>query len=62
MVVDLFPSFGKAVRVDIGPTDLGVPPDTDLTMRDELDGVHCHAERVPLGNHSPARVLTYTRS
>jgi len=62
VVVDLFPSFGKAVEVDIEPADLGLPPDTDLTMRDELDGVHCHAERVPLGNHSPARVLTYTRS
>jgi starch synthase (maltosyl-transferring) len=62
VVVDLFPSFGKAVSVDIDPADLGLPPDTDLTMRDQLDGVHCHSERVPLGNHSPARVLTYTRS
>jgi starch synthase (maltosyl-transferring) len=62
VVVDLFPAFGKAVGVDITPADLGLPPATDLTMRDELDGMHCHAERVPLGNHSPARVLTYTAS
>jgi starch synthase (maltosyl-transferring) len=62
VVVDLFPAFGKAVCVDVEPADLGLPPDTDLTMRDELDGVSCHAARVPLGNHSPARVLTYTRS
>ena len=62
VVVDLFPAFGKAVSVDIEPADLGLPPGADLAMRDELDGVHCHAERVPLGNHSPARVLTYTSS
>ena len=62
VVVDLFPAFGKSVRVDIAPTDLWLPPDTDLTMRDELDGAHCHVERVPLSNHSPARILTFTRS
>ena len=62
VVVDLFPAFGKAVGVDIEPADLGLPPDSDLTMRDELDGVHCDAERVPLGNQAPARILTYTRS
>ena len=62
VVVDLFPAFGKAVAVDIEPEDLGLPPDTDMTMRDELEGVHCHAQRVPLGNHSPARILTYLRS
>jgi starch synthase (maltosyl-transferring) len=62
VVVDLFPAFGKAVGVTIEPADLGLPAGTDLTMRDELDGVQCHAERVPLGNHSPARILTYTPS
>jgi starch synthase (maltosyl-transferring) len=62
VVVDLFPAFGKAVAVDIEAEDLGLPPDTDLTMRDELDGVQCHVERVPLGNHSPARILTFTPS
>ena len=29
-------------------------------MRDELDGTRCRVGRVPLSNHAPARVLTYT--
>ena len=62
VVVDLFPAFGKAVGIDIEPADLGLPPDTDLTMRDELDGVQCHVDRVPLSKNSPARILTFTRS
>ena len=62
VVVDLFPAFGKAVGVDIDPSDLGLPPGTDLTMRDELDGVQCHVDRVPLSKNSPARILTFTRS
>jgi starch synthase (maltosyl-transferring) len=62
VVVDLFPAFGKAVGVDIDPSDLGLPPNTDLTMRDELDGVQCHVDRVPLSKNSPARILTFTRS
>jgi starch synthase (maltosyl-transferring) len=61
VVVDLFPAFGKAVGIDIEPADLGLPPDTDLTMRDELDGVQCHVDRVPLSKNSPARILTFTR-
>jgi hypothetical protein len=47
------------VGVDIDATALGLPPDTDLTMRDELDGLHCRVERVPRSNHAPARILTY---
>ena len=62
VVVDLFPAFGKAVGIDIEPSDLGLPPGTDLTMRDELDGVQCHVDRVPLSKNSPARILTFTRS
>ena len=62
VVVDLFPAFGKAVGIDIEPSDLGLPPGTDLTMRDELDGVQCHVDRVPLSMNSPARILTFTRS
>ena len=62
VVIDLFPAFGKAVGVDIDPSDLGLPPGTDLTMRDELDGVQCHVDRVPLSKNSPARILTFTRS
>jgi starch synthase (maltosyl-transferring) len=62
VVVDLFPAFGRAVGVDIEAADLGLPPGTDLTMRDELDGVQCHVDRVPLSKNSPARVLTFARS
>ena len=50
------------LSVDIEPADLGLPPGTDLTMRDELDGVQCHVDRVPLSKYSPARILTFTRS
>ncbi len=62
VVLDLFPAFGKAVRVEIDAEALGLPPDTDLTMRDELDGTLCHVGRVPLSNNAPARVLTFSRS
>jgi starch synthase (maltosyl-transferring) len=62
VVVDLFPAFGKAVGVTIDAEALGLPPGTDLTLRDELDGTLCHAERVPLSNNAPARVLTFNRS
>jgi hypothetical protein len=49
------------VGVDIDAADLGLPPDTDLTMRDELDGIHCRVGRVPLSSLAPARILTYRR-
>jgi hypothetical protein len=62
VVLDLFPAFGKAVGVEIDAEALGLPPDTDLTMRDELDGTVCHVERVPLSNNAPARVLTFNPS
>ncbi|WP_423846940.1 maltotransferase domain-containing protein [Aeromicrobium sp.] len=62
VVVDLFPAFGKAVGVDVDAAAFGLPADTDLTMRDEIDGTHCSVGRVPLSNHSPARILTYDRS
>ncbi len=60
VVVDLFPAFGKAVGVDVEPAALGLDPDTDLTMRDELDGTRCRVGRVPLSTLSPARILTFT--
>ncbi len=58
VVVDLFPAFEKRVTIEVEPADLGLPPGTDLTMRDELDGTHCRADRVPLSSHQPARILT----
>ena len=62
VVIDLFPAFGKAVGIDIDAAALGLPSDTDLTMRetmrDELDGTLCRVARVPLSNHTPARILT----
>jgi starch synthase (maltosyl-transferring) len=66
VVIDLFPAFGKAVGIDIDAAALGLPPDTDLTvretMRDELDGTLCRVARVPLSNHTPARILTWRRA
>jgi starch synthase (maltosyl-transferring) len=60
VVVDLFPAFRKSVTVHLDAAALGLPPDTELTMRDELDGTICRLDNVPLSTLAPARVLSVT--
>ncbi len=62
VVIDLFPAFGKTVAVDVTPAALGLPEGTELSMRDTLDGTRCQVGWVPLGTHTPARILTYDPS